>query len=83
LFGALRSLVTAKNETTKMADIEIHSEEDFEADEEGDSEFVDYTCCILFIIFSLSLCAHSYLVVRSSACKVGPKMNRRSFLPVT
>jgi len=23
---------------TKMADIEIHSEEDFEADEEGDSE---------------------------------------------
>jgi len=44
LFGALRTLVTAKQiinyfiTKTKMADIEIHSEEDFEADEEGDSE---------------------------------------------
>jgi len=40
-----------------MADIEIHSEEDFEADEEGDSEqcvSVDYTCCIFLVVFLLS-----------------------------
>jgi len=31
-----------------MADIEIHSEEDFEADEEGDSKyciFYEFNCC--------------------------------------
>jgi len=35
---------------TKMADIEIHSEEDFEADEEGDS-----TYCILCVSASCYL----------------------------
>ena len=41
MFGASRALVTAfaLPNKTKMADIEIHSEEDFEADEEGDSEY--------------------------------------------
>jgi len=40
LFGACRDLEAAfvTKLQTKMADIEIHSEEDFEADDEGDSE---------------------------------------------
>ena len=56
-----------------MADIEIHSEEDFEADEEGDSKYCNYWYAIQAVSFIgkfVHARSNQILIIRQSGNEV-------------